>query len=34
MEAMSPEANDATRSVSEILLAGIGIATLGLEAAD
>ena len=34
MEAMSAEADDGTRSVSELLLAGIGFATLGLEAAD
>ena len=31
---MSGQADDGTRSVSEILLAGIGFATLGLEAAD
>ena len=31
---MSAQTDDGPRSVSELLLAGIGIATLGLEAAD
>ncbi len=34
MAAMSAQGTDESRSVSELLLAGVGFATLGLEAAD